>query len=128
MRYLLAIILPPVAVLMCGKPFQAILNVFLCAFYWIPGVIHAWIVVANWEANNRSRVTNTNVVHVHNESNAVSRRDAARPTGQGWMPPELSRDKSLREQLLELNELREESIISDDEYQEAKQSVLKQNG
>ncbi|MEI6036282.1 MAG: YqaE/Pmp3 family membrane protein, partial [Verrucomicrobiae bacterium] len=29
MRYLLAIVLPPVAVLLCGKPFQAILNLIL---------------------------------------------------------------------------------------------------
>ncbi|MFZ4779617.1 MAG: YqaE/Pmp3 family membrane protein, partial [Terrimicrobiaceae bacterium] len=29
MRYLLAIILPPLAVLLCGKPFQAVLNLIL---------------------------------------------------------------------------------------------------
>ena len=100
MRSILAIVLPPVAVLMCGKPFQAILNVFLCAFYWFPGVIHAWIVVANWEAKNRSQVTNTNVVHVHNESNSVSQPEAHRSTGAGWIPAGVLKDKGLREQLL----------------------------
>ena len=29
MRYLLAIILPPVAVLLCGRPFSALLNILL---------------------------------------------------------------------------------------------------
>ena len=43
--YLLAIILPPVAVLFCGKPFQAILNLLLTCLFWIPGVIHAVLVV-----------------------------------------------------------------------------------
>ena len=37
--YLLAILLPPLAVLLCGKPIQAILNALLTCC-WIPGVIH----------------------------------------------------------------------------------------
>lgn len=32
MRYFLAIILPPVAVLLCGKPVQFVLNIFLTLF------------------------------------------------------------------------------------------------
>lgn len=45
MRYFLAIILPPLAVLLCGKPIQFILNIFLTLLGWIPGVIHAILVV-----------------------------------------------------------------------------------
>jgi uncharacterized membrane protein YqaE (UPF0057 family) len=45
MLYLLAFLLPPMAVLMCGKPFQAILNVVLTLFFWVPGFIHACFVV-----------------------------------------------------------------------------------
>lgn len=45
MRYFLAIILPPLAVLLCGKPIQFILNIFLTLLGWIPGVIHAVLVV-----------------------------------------------------------------------------------
>ncbi len=45
MRYLLAILLPPVAVLLCGKPFLAILNLLLTLCFWIPGVVHALFVV-----------------------------------------------------------------------------------
>lgn len=52
---LLAILLPPVAVLMCGKPFQAVLNVFLTLALWIPGVVHAIIVVNNHNADKRQR-------------------------------------------------------------------------
>ena len=45
MRYLLAILLPPLAVFLCGKPFQAILSIFLTLAFWIPGVVHALFVV-----------------------------------------------------------------------------------
>lgn len=45
MRYVLALLLPPLAVLLCGKPIQFFLNLLLCLFFWIPGVIHAILVV-----------------------------------------------------------------------------------
>ena len=45
MRYFLAIILPPLAVLLCGKPFQFLLNLLLTLLGWVPGVVHAILVV-----------------------------------------------------------------------------------
>ncbi|MES3007138.1 MAG: YqaE/Pmp3 family membrane protein [Pseudomonadota bacterium] len=45
MRYLLAIVFPPLAVFLCGKPIQAILSILLTLAFWIPGVIHALFVV-----------------------------------------------------------------------------------
>ncbi|MBL6691369.1 MAG: YqaE/Pmp3 family membrane protein [Pseudomonadales bacterium] len=45
MRYLLAILLPPLAVFLCGKPVQGIISIFLTLMFWIPGVIHALFVV-----------------------------------------------------------------------------------
>ncbi len=54
MRYLLAIILPPLAVLICGKPIQALINLLLCVLLWIPGVIHAMGVVSNYYADKRT--------------------------------------------------------------------------
>jgi len=53
MRYLIAIILPPLAVLLCGKPFQFILNIILTLFFWIPGAIHAILVVNSYLADKR---------------------------------------------------------------------------
>ena len=55
MRYLLAIVFPPLAVLSCGKPFQAILNLVLTFCLWIPGVVHALFVVSNHNADRRNR-------------------------------------------------------------------------
>jgi uncharacterized membrane protein YqaE (UPF0057 family) len=54
MRYVLAILLPPVAVLICGKPVQALLNFILTLFLWIPGVVHACFVVHNYYADKRT--------------------------------------------------------------------------
>lgn len=53
MRYLFAIFLPPVAVIMCGKPFQFLLNIVLSCIYWIPGMIHALLVVSAWERKEK---------------------------------------------------------------------------
>jgi uncharacterized membrane protein YqaE (UPF0057 family) len=55
MRYLLAIVLPPLAVLLCGKPIQALLNVVLCLFLWIPGMIHALVVVHDHMDDKRAQ-------------------------------------------------------------------------
>lgn len=54
MRYLLAILLPPVAVLICGKPFQFLINLILTFFFWLPGVIHAILVVNSYLADQRT--------------------------------------------------------------------------
>lgn len=55
MRYLLAIFLPPVAVLLCGKPLTALLNIILTLLLWIPGVIHAMLVVNSYYADERNK-------------------------------------------------------------------------
>ena len=54
MLYLIAIILPPLAVLLAGKPGQAILNFFLTLAFWVPGVIHAILVVNERQADQRA--------------------------------------------------------------------------
>jgi uncharacterized membrane protein YqaE (UPF0057 family) len=54
MLYLVAVILPPLAVLFCGKPFQAILNlVLLFVTVYIGALIHAIFVVHNYYADQR---------------------------------------------------------------------------
>ena len=54
MIYLLCVVLPPVAVLLKGKPVQAVLNLLLTLLGWIPGVIHAVLVVNNANADKRN--------------------------------------------------------------------------
>ena len=55
MLYLLAIIFPPLAVLLTGRPFQGLLNLVLTLCFWIPGVIHAILVVNEHKANQRAK-------------------------------------------------------------------------
>ncbi|MFD1020827.1 YqaE/Pmp3 family membrane protein [Thalassobacillus hwangdonensis] len=45
MLYLLAILLPPVAVLLTGKPMKALLNLVLTIIFFVPGAVHAALVV-----------------------------------------------------------------------------------
>jgi uncharacterized membrane protein YqaE (UPF0057 family) len=54
-RYLLAIVCPPLAVLFCGKPIQAILNVLLTLFFYVPGAVHALFVVNSHLADLRNQ-------------------------------------------------------------------------
>ncbi len=54
MLYLLAIVAPPVAVLLTGKPGQALLNLLLTLMLWVPGVIHAILVVNEYKADKRA--------------------------------------------------------------------------
>jgi len=47
------VLLPPLAVLIAGKPIQALINFGLCFLLWIPAVIHAWGVVSDHKADKR---------------------------------------------------------------------------
>lgn len=51
--YLLAILCPPIAVLLAGKPFQALINFFLWLMLWVPGSIHAILIVREYKEEKR---------------------------------------------------------------------------
>ncbi|GAB6987997.1 YqaE/Pmp3 family membrane protein [Paenibacillus pini] len=53
MRYLLCFI-PPLAILSCGKPGQFIISIILTFCFYIPGVIHAMLVVNSYKADKRN--------------------------------------------------------------------------
>ena len=55
LRYFFCIVLPPVAVLMTGRVGSLILSLILTIFtVWIGGVIHAILVVNDYEAEKRA--------------------------------------------------------------------------
>ena len=54
MIYLLCIVLPPVAVLVAGKPGAALLNLVLTLCLWVPGIVHAILVVNSANADKRN--------------------------------------------------------------------------
>lgn len=45
MLYILVIFLPPLAVLFTGKPMKALLNLILTLIFYVPGAVHAAVVV-----------------------------------------------------------------------------------
>lgn len=54
MLYILAIIFPPLAVLLSGfRPISFIFSIVLTMLLWIPGIIHAILVVNDHKANKR---------------------------------------------------------------------------
>lgn len=55
MMYLVAILIPPLAVLLCGKPIQFVLNLILCLFFWVPAAIHAILVVMDQKEQERNQ-------------------------------------------------------------------------
>jgi uncharacterized membrane protein YqaE (UPF0057 family) len=55
MLYLLCIIFPPLAVLLAGRPLSALLNVLLTLCFYVPGVIHAFLVVGDAKAAARNK-------------------------------------------------------------------------
>ena len=52
---LLAIVMPPLAVLLCGKPMGAFLNLLLSLCGYFPGAIHAILTVNAKKADDRQK-------------------------------------------------------------------------
>jgi uncharacterized membrane protein YqaE (UPF0057 family) len=55
MRYFLCFLCPPIAILTTGKMGSFILNIILTIFFWIPGIIHAVLVVNKYYEDRRHR-------------------------------------------------------------------------
>ncbi|MFN3445726.1 MAG: YqaE/Pmp3 family membrane protein [Bacteroidia bacterium] len=54
MRYFLCILIPPIAVLTTGRIGAFILSIILTICFWIPGIIHAFLVVNRHYADKRN--------------------------------------------------------------------------
>jgi uncharacterized membrane protein YqaE (UPF0057 family) len=52
--YFAAVFLPPLAVLLCNRPGQALLNVFLTLLFWLPGMLHALFIVSSYYSDRRT--------------------------------------------------------------------------
>ena len=77
--YLLAIILPPVAVLMAGKPVQAVIAFLLWPFFIFPSVIYA-IAVVNEAKNERNTDRIVDAISRSSDANRrVNRRREEEP-------------------------------------------------
>lgn len=53
MEYIIALLCPPLAVLICRKPRLVVGNLLLTLCLWLPGVLHAWMLVKQDRAERR---------------------------------------------------------------------------
>lgn len=53
MRYFLCFLFPPLACLSCGKFWATVMSLFLTVLFYVPGVIHAFAVVGQYNADKR---------------------------------------------------------------------------
>jgi uncharacterized membrane protein YqaE (UPF0057 family) len=68
MLLFLCYVFPPLAVLFMGRPFSAILNFFLCAFFYVPGITHALTCYADYKVNGIKRaIDNPKWTRANNE-------------------------------------------------------------
>ena len=53
--HLAALLLPPLAVKLAGRPDQLPLSILLTFLAWVPGVIHAMSIVSAYQAEQQAR-------------------------------------------------------------------------
>lgn len=53
LRYFFCVVFPPIAVLMTGRIVSFFLSLLLTLLGWIPGIIHACLVVSDYQAEQR---------------------------------------------------------------------------
>ncbi len=53
LRYFFCVVLPPLAVLMTGRLGSFLLSLLLTALGWVPGVVHAALVVNDYHEERR---------------------------------------------------------------------------
>lgn len=57
MKYLLALICPPLVLMIEGKVFQIWINIILCFCGWIPAVVHALFIAFTEDQERRHEET-----------------------------------------------------------------------
>lgn len=55
MKWFIAVLVPPLAVLIWGGFFSALLNLVLTLCFWFPGVVHAFMVISEKQEQKRHR-------------------------------------------------------------------------
>jgi len=127
MLYVLAIFLPPAVVLFMGYPGKFLLNCLLTLACGIPGIIHALSLVAEYKKKNdnldlaKSITTGFAAASHLNKSSQKSSEPVVKvvnPTS--ILPPKLSQE----EELQNLKKLKDQELISEDEYNQSKRKIL----
>lgn len=111
--YLLAIILPPIAVLLKKGPISALINFGLCFFLWIPAVIHALLVVSGSQADARSK-----------KLEDVMKQTAVLNMQTMQAGQRSSRTVDVMDQIERMAKLKEAGHLTQEEFEAKKQELL----
>lgn len=71
MQYFLCFIFPPLAVASTKRPGALLLNCILTVCFWFPGVIHAFLVVGDYKAQQRTDAIVSAIKSTQNSGYAV---------------------------------------------------------
>ena len=77
----LCYVCPPLAVLLMGRPFSSVLNMFFTMFLWVPGVGHALVCYADYKADGSVRKV-TRAIHNPAYTRAASAPSESRSRGK----------------------------------------------
>ena len=145
MYYLIAILFPPLAVLMSGRILGTLLNIVLTLCFYFPGLIHAWIVVtqeknAAVNAINKASKRELGAQKAANVAQLKSMEQQATADAQSSNKQiEIIESKSENDEINENDNSGEEStenkmdslksmldkeLITEDEYNEKKKDLL----
>ena len=75
----LNILLPPLALLLIGKPVRALLNLILCLFFFLPGIIHSWVVTSDWKREKEREDLVRKQKAMYQELNSQHLRERSEP-------------------------------------------------
>ena len=123
--YLLAIICPPLAVIIAGKPIQGLLNIFLSLCFYVPGLIHALFVVSEYKADGRAGLHNPDK---NSAAYKLGQKMAARKEPKSILPEPRVQPAptvgSALDDIIKLGELRDQGLITEEEFTIKKKAIL----
>ena len=145
MYYLIAILFPPLAVLMSGRILGTLLNIVLTLCFYFPGLIHAWIVVtqeknATVNAINKASKRELDAQKTANVAKLKSMEQQSTADAQsinkqidiidskskndGINENDNSDEESIETKMDSLKSMLDKELITEDEYNEKKKVLL----
>ena len=145
MYYLIAILFPPLAVLMSGRILGTLLNIVLTLCFYFPGLIHAWIVVTQeknaavnainkaskreLDAQKTANVAKLKSMEQQSTADAQSINKQidiidSKSKNDGINENDNSDEESIETKMDSLKSMLDKELITEDEYNEKKKDLL----
>jgi uncharacterized membrane protein YqaE (UPF0057 family) len=145
MYYIIAILFPPLAVLMSGRILGTLLNIVLTLCFYFPGLIHAWIVVTQeknaavnainkaskreLDAQKTANVAKLKSMEQQSTADAQSINKQidiidSKSKNDGINENDNSDEESIETKMDSLKSMLDKELITEDEYNEKKKVLL----